>query len=39
MTDKRGTKQFVVREFAEVAGGYYDSKGFYNTPNGSKIVI
>lgn len=29
---------FVVREFKEVEGGYYED-GFYFTPNGSKTSI
>jgi hypothetical protein len=29
-------KPFVVREFQEVPGGYYECD-FYYTPNGSKI--
>lgn len=28
-------KDFKEREFQEVPGGYYDSYGFYTTPNGS----
>jgi hypothetical protein len=29
--------EFVVREFEEVQGGWYDDYGFYYTPNGSKF--
>lgn len=28
---------FIVREFQEVIGGWYDDYGFYYTPNGSKL--
>ncbi len=37
MTDKnsKSKKPFVVREFEEVPGGFYEYD-FYYTPNGSK---
>ncbi len=29
-------ENFMVRDFQEVKGGYYDELNFYFTPNGSK---
>ena len=31
----KNNKKFIVREFEEVEGGYYE-EDFYFTPNGSK---
>jgi len=33
----KNNSEFVVREFEEVKGGWYDEYGFYYTPNGSKF--
>lgn len=35
-TSTNTNKPFIVREFQEVPGGYYECD-FYYTPNGSKI--
>jgi hypothetical protein len=32
-------KDFIVRDFIEVPGGFYDDLGFYTTPNGSNNCL
>ena len=33
---KKNNREFIVKEFQEVTGGWYDNYGFYYTLNGSK---